>query len=120
MQMEKDMQLFFECVFQLLAQSLQNAKHRTVCTCSAIDVRAVISAIVNKIQKQYVLRMSLKSNDFFSTVVILHKALISGHLKCNNETVSVVTKCDPLEKHSQNAMDQGKIQVTLGKQDDNR
>jgi len=36
---------------QALAQSLQNAKQRTVCTNSASEVRAVLSAVVNKIHK---------------------------------------------------------------------
>lgn len=38
-------------VFQMIAHALQTANFRTVCTCSAADVRAVIGAVVNKIQK---------------------------------------------------------------------
>ena len=37
--------------FQLLAQILENAQHKVICTCSAADVKATISYLVTKIQK---------------------------------------------------------------------
>jgi len=35
----------------MLAQALQSANYRSICTCSTADTRAVMLAVVNKIQK---------------------------------------------------------------------
>ena len=42
------------CQLQIISQALQSASLSTVCTYSAVDVRATMSAIVSSIQKQSV------------------------------------------------------------------
>ena len=44
---------------QVVSQALQNASLSTVCTYSAVDVRATMSAIVSSIQKQLVVYSAL-------------------------------------------------------------